>query len=409
MFVKLITLQWARILHSKRIAFLCTDVPINSGEDTLAPFFREGILVHSDKIIRRIRENLNFADRFFRKKGEIILDALNLILVERIFPVFENLIHRISPRIDLPLRSSSTAINLHLNLFKSYFINAAKTLKLLTTHINLNNQAIQKNKDILCISRSFKHDKLSSWYRAEKDIRGGQISDHNQRPSLPITTIESKDKNILPRVKQIKFRRIIQDEFSRLMKTLNSTKKSSLANTFPSFYTKNIESGHFNIVQEMKVRKESYTLKSKIIDLIHRHSHDIYWPRENISKIPTTRLLANNEELSTGKRRMPVTLTFIKRYRDQQEVHLNRDHSLFYPTSQEFVKGKVHKVEKQVSRREIEKAISEKVFKTLDKTIEERVHKQLRLDSNYTMHLTEKIYSQLFNRIVLEKERLGEI
>jgi hypothetical protein len=105
---------------------------------------------------------------------------------------------------------------------------------------------------------------------------------------------------------------------------------------------------------------------------------------------------------------MSVKLTYTKRNRDQHEA-LRRVHLLSDPTCSEFITRKIQRVKPNADEKDIEKIVSEKILKTLDKTIKERVHRELKSDSNYTRHFTENIYSELFSRLVLERERLGII
>lgn len=400
MILKPITQKWAKALHSKN--FLGLDACISAGRGPL-------IFGTSNSMMQRVKENLNFAESFLKIKSEIRLEALNLVVVKSFSPILGNLELKISPQIDVSFRPSSTVINFYLSLFKSYIGNTARILKPLRSYIYLNNRAIQKIHKIFSIPRFLKDNKLSNWYQAERNARRGQISNYEPRPSLRISTIDSKDKNIVPSIKHIESRKSIRCEFSRLRETLNIFRRTTLTKVFRSLYVKRVASGHVHSIQELHPRKELYTLKDKIINLIHLHSHDIYRSKESIHKNLTARLIANNEGPSRGDRTIPINLAFIKMYRDQYQAHLHRTHSMFYPASLELITRKIQTVEKQVSREEVEKTISEKVFNRLDKTIEERVHKQLTLYSDYTRQLTENIYSQLFNRIVLERERLGRV
>lgn len=76
------------------------------------------------------------------------------------------------------------------------------------------------------------------------------------------------------------------------------------------------------------------------------------------------------------------------------------------PAALERVSGKTKKIEKQLNIEEVEKTIYRKLFKQVEQTIRQGINKRLAFDSNETRKLTENIYSQIMNRLILEKERM---
>jgi hypothetical protein len=411
MSVKLITRNWARTLRTKRIAMRCANVPIGSGQPFWMSTFRHGLVIASNKIIQTIQEKLDFGKRFFRKTAEAMLESLDLILVKRIFRLLKNNVLNSFVQINLSFRPSSQSINVCSN-------------NLITENI----------KDILYISRSCESaQQQAAWHQAASIIclapTGSRLS--GVGALVPSKRLTANGLSLMPtdlavssglskpekgffdsiavrenrgekfQVQKPELQKIMQTECHYIGETLHSFRTKTRTDMLRSLRTEMMKSRHF---QQLRLKNKSSTTKEKIINLIHRHSHDIY----RSGRTPAVRLFTSNVQPSAANRRMSIKLTYTKRYQDQHEV-LHRVHSMSYPVCSEFITRKIQGVDTKANQKDIEKVVFEKIFKTLDKTIKERVYRELKSDSNYTRQFTENVFSQLFNRIVLERERLGVI
>lgn len=424
MIMRLVTQQWAKALYSQRAVGLYSNPHSVAESDGL---YLEGGVHLNGSMIRKIQEHLDFAERFFRVRHEKFVKALSFVLITQHSGMRQPLTLHISPEIDISFNVCSIAANRYSN---SYIAKRLSEKYILPDKSRRDDMFVATDLSprpllwspvgTVCSPVSEEHHAVPTGLSREK-------GEHPRGYTHPVLK-GLKKRNI---TFQTASQRLSETSYAGLVPIfrVGALLRNALRPTHPWPFpggdsvtqgiTRDIpmqgrenekggrmlilqtasngkEPQNENVVQKILRRKELYTLKDVLSNTIVRLNERIH----NIN-IPHT-VTAHDGTTYQPTEEPPVILTFTKRAGREESVQ-----RVSPSLPMELVTKNIQRVEKQINREEIEKNIHETVVKKVDKTIETSIQKKLRVDSEYTRRLTENIYAQLFNRIVLERERVG--
>lgn len=410
MVIKLITQQWVKGIHTRRIIGPVGQVSIVSSKGCFLLHSWKSPFRVSNKTIEKIQKQIDFAARFNKTIVSKHLDFLSFIFTLSSFSIRQILKMN-------KYRQINNHFNCNFNFFKSPVNSTFQHLHLYRKNYYQYNQAkeiVHGTSGTLEKRVSPKQSDLCSLIKVGRYINYSPAKENKNSHYLIHPIFERVSKSFRINFENLRMWQRYSDEavksrsiFSR--KSLNEINEVPLMNRLNKGHGKKIhEHAHVkreslwkNMITKL-TRTGKFSLQSRFIEQsVYRLKKSKRPARDD--NVSTTSQDILWQKITTTPSQMPVA----KSSNGEKNGFIPGVNSTLSPVSLQFINKKPRTVEKEVNHEEVEKTVVKKVVKNLEKRIDERVHNKFSLNSVYTHKLTEHIYSNLCNRIVLEKERIG--
>lgn len=404
MLIRVITYQWTKRIYLKRLKAPYTDsFKICLGYPAILA--SKAIQFNlSFNILSQVRKYLGFVERYFKTSTGSLFDTLNFIFLRGSLFKLNRRKLNISNYIENNLAISAGDSHPNPDFYNRY-----------TTFYN--NKYITEGPS--AINTFMKHilprDKVINFYKNYDSQSPVHRQSKNQYPVNNITKMSHVSLQSGPPLSDINdncynIDNITQHNtriFHRPIISLKEERLSSPRNGIPMAQNNN------TVIPEQRL--------SLIEKISSRLTQNTYIPLHTKDTKPSAyRITEKGREINTNGNTVVIwntpwenktrTSPYMSFKKEKSNINENKD-SVYRaqsgqdPIQMKYIVKKQVMVEENINRKEIEETVFKMVTKNLNKDIEKGINKQLITNSYFTHKLTEHVYADLSNKIVLEKER----
>lgn len=433
MVINLITKKWMKGIYTRqKINCLRQDIIVHTKYFILSRAMKRSL---KNSTIDKVNKHIEFSERFSKSIIQKQFDLLSYIFTLRAFPILQILKMTRYRQIDNHYETISSNMNYSINLITSLVNRVFNNSKYYWKNYNQYKQPKKIDykviKDlekctILELNHLYKFIKdpqsIPNWFSREKIkanysnyyILGSVNKISIQKTENIRESQKYSDEAILDR--SISFEKNINNENNKTLQTIRNASSRTqwlLNNIMVKLLSKRYE----NKTYEKKNIQEKMIWNNKIIKVIGGDKYTLLktlseqsfgWKNESriqdqYNTLPARSKIVSLQKNTSKQPQMP----FVKTTKENENRNIAKTDSKLKSESFPLINKKASIVSREINYKEIEKKTIKKVVENLEQRINRTVLSQLSLNSNYSHKLSEHILSNLYNRIILEKERIG--